>query len=72
MKCVCGAKLRSKEARGNDYVIYRIRHCEACEREIVTQEIKMDYNEGLKMIRKIFYNRYIKKPSKKRRRRNRE
>ena len=53
MKCVCGGKTRVKETRGNDYAIYRVRKCLACGDEFVTKE-------GLKMIRKIFYHKYIK------------
>lgn len=76
MKCVCGGKQAIIETRGNDYTTYRVRHCLVCGKDIVTQETKMDYNEGIKMVRKIFYNKYIKKPPKKKsrsgRRRNSE
>lgn len=61
MKCTCGGKMRIKETRGNDYITYRIRKCKECGNEAVTQETKMDYKEGKKMIRKIFYIRYLKK-----------
>ena len=60
MKCVCGGKTRVKETRGNDYAIYRVRKCLACGDEFVTKEDRMDTKEGLKMIRKIFYHKYIK------------
>ena len=60
MKCICGATAFVKETRGNDYVTYRIRTCKVCGKEFVTKEEKMDTKEGLHMIRKIFYRKYIK------------
>ena len=71
MKCVCGAKLKLLESRGNDYNTYRLRMCPVCGKKTGTIESKMDYEECRKMIRKIFYVRYIKKPSTKKTRRGR-
>ena len=71
MKCICGAKTMIKETRGNDYITYRIHICNVCGKKFVTKEEKMDTKEGLRMIRKIFYNKYIKKYNAKKKKRRR-
>ena len=68
MKCVCGARARNREGRGNNYNYYRLYDCPNCGKQFATIESRADYEECRKMIRKIFYVRYIKNTKKRHRR----
>lgn len=61
MKCSCGGKLLVEDSRGNDYVIYRLRRCSVCKKEFATKEVKVDYEEGKRLLHKIHSIKYGKR-----------
>lgn len=71
MKCECGGILKIKDTRGNDYHTYRRRECDVCGKKCITEEVKMDFKEGLRLMRRIHYLKYQKEWRRRRRKYNR-
>ena len=72
MKCSCGGKTRVEDTRSNDYTVYRFRKCIVCGKAFVTQESKIDFATGRRLMNKISNARYRpEKPVKKKPRRRR-